>query len=220
MRFRVYLTSLDCGLSRVKVLILKRLWDEGVEFPRGWVTSEELLSLTQQKYFDRRVRELRDEAGCDIVTAQRGTDHLYRLNSARVNSTKPRRYLTESQKRALFETHNYRCIVCGCIVSPGVRGLQADHKIPLSRGGTHETTNWQPLCVECNVAKRRACAGCNLDCLRCTWAFPERVGRLVQLTLSAEVEAKLQAIAQQSSRPVSEVLLDIITTTLNRGNRP
>ncbi len=220
MRFKVYLTSLDCRLSRVKVLILNRLWDEGVEFPRGWVTSEELLSLTQQKYFDRRVRELRDETGCDIVTAQRGTDHLYRLNSARVNSTKPRRYLTESQKRVLFETHNYRCTVCGCIVSPGVRGLQADHKIPLSRGGTHETTNWQPLCVECNVAKRRACAGCNLDCLRCPWAFPERVGRLVQLTLSVEVEAKLQAIAQQSSRPVSEVLLDIITATLARKNRP
>jgi 5-methylcytosine-specific restriction endonuclease McrA len=219
MRFKVYQSSLGCRLSRVKVLILKRLWDEGVDFPRGWVTSEELLSLTQQKYFDRRVRELRDEAGCDIVTAQRGTDHLYRLNSAKVNSTKPRRYLSESQKRALFEANKYRCITCGRIVSPGVRGLQADHKIPLSRGGTHETTNWQPLCVECNVAKRRACAGCNLDCLRCPWAFPERLGCRVQLTLSAELESKVQAIAQQADRPVSEVLLGIITAALARGNR-
>ncbi|MCP4130899.1 MAG: hypothetical protein GY754_07940 [bacterium] len=48
-------------LSKVKQLILKMLKE------KEWVSSKDLLEATQQKYFDRRIRELRDELGYDII---------------------------------------------------------------------------------------------------------------------------------------------------------
>ena len=219
MRFRVYQSSLGGKLSRVKVLILQRLWDEGDEFPRGWVSSSELLLLTKQKYFDRRVRELRDEVGCDIETAQQRGEHVYRLASEEVKAANPRGYLSIAQKRALFQSAAFRCAICSRAFTAGVRGLQADHKVPLNRGGKHSLENWQPLCVECNVAKRRACAGCDLECAKCPWAFPEQIGRRVQLTLSEDLEAAIQELSKQSARPSSEVLLDLIRTGLAKTDR-
>jgi hypothetical protein len=214
MRFRIYQSSLGSKLSRVKVLILQRLWDEGDDFPRGWVSSSELLALTKQKYFDRRVRELRDEAGCDIETTRRGGEHVYRLHSEAVTVPNPRGYLSTPQKQSLFEANNFRCAVCSSVFAPGIRGLQADHRVPLMRGGKHAIENWQPLCVGCNVAKRRACTGCQLDCAQCPWAFPERVGRRVQLTLAEDLDQVIQGLSQQTSRPIPEVLLDLIRAGL------
>jgi hypothetical protein len=220
MRFRVYQSSLNGKLSKAKLVILQRLWSEGSEFPRGWVASSELLLLTTQKYFDRRVRELRDELGCDIETGTLKGGHAYRLASPRVLAANPRAYLSAKEKRELFEREGYCCAVCGRKLAAGVRGLQADHKVPLKRGGPHDGSNWQPLCVECNVAKRRACAGCNLDCQQCPWAYPERIGRRVQLTLAIELEAKIQEVARHTGKSLQEVLIDAITAGVGtRGQR-
>ncbi|EOA5446037.1 HNH endonuclease [Escherichia coli] len=79
-----------------------------------------------------------------------------------------REYLTESQRSSLFSNCSNTCATCGKTVAAGVRGLQADHKIPLSRGGGNELTNWQALCHNCNVGKRRACEGCTEDCYTCS----------------------------------------------------
>ena len=59
------------NLSEVKYNILKTLWDSGDNFPKEWIKSSELLEITNQKYFDRRARELKDELGCDIETDSR-----------------------------------------------------------------------------------------------------------------------------------------------------
>jgi hypothetical protein len=218
MRFRVYQSSLGCDLSDVKLVILQRLWEEGSDFPRGWVLSSALLALTKQKYFDRRVRELRDENGCDIATGSSAGEHAYRLVSASLLPSNPRAYLSKGQKRALFERAEYRCIVCGRTFAPGVRGLQADHKVPLKRGGAHDLANWQSLCVECNVAKRRACAECDLDCKQCPWAYPERVGRRVQLTLSVDLEALLQEEARRRGKALHAVLVEALeASVVNRS---
>jgi hypothetical protein len=214
MRFRVYQSSLGCKLSRVKLVILQRLWDEGSDFPRGWVTSSELLALTKQKYFDRRVRELRDEVGCDIETGNLAGEHAYRLISASLLVSNPRAYLSAPAKRALFEQAQYCCAACGREFASGVRGLQADHKVPLKRGGSHDRANWQPLCVECNVAKRRACAGCDLDCEQCAWAYPERVGRRVQLTLSVDLEARLQEEVRRRGKALQEVIVEALEASV------
>lgn len=180
------------GLSEVKTKILTRLWkNDKTSFPKPWVRSSELLTLTGQKYFDRRIRELRDEQGCDIETAPLNGEHSYRIKSATRTGGKPRGYLTGANKKALFQKFNHTCQICGGVFTAGVRGLQADHKVPLNRGGRNSEENWQPICNECNVGKRGACEGCLDDCQKCPWAFPETVGRITLLHLPPVILERL-----------------------------
>ncbi|MFA9395569.1 MAG: HNH endonuclease [Halodesulfovibrio sp.] len=169
-------------LSEAKFKIVKRLWGgDAVPFPKEWVTSSELLELTGQKYFDRRARELRDQLGCDIESAYSSElkGQAWRLVSSKLAVPQAREYLTIKQKNKLFEDAKFVCAICGLKVEAGVRGLQADHKIPLSRGGGNGLANWQPVCNTCNVVKRRACEGCDLNCSDCSWAFPENFAVVV-----------------------------------------
>ena len=183
---------LKARLSAVKRQILGTLWDAGDAFPRDWVPSSHLLAVTNQKYFDRRVRELRDELGLDVETRHIHGEHHYRLLSDDIKAANPRLYLSEVQKRALFRRENNTCQVCGTAAEAGVRGLQADHKIPLIRGGSHDECNWQSLCNVCNVAKRRACQDCELDCRQCPWAFPGELGMTLSLQLPRELFDRVQ----------------------------
>lgn len=193
--FKNYVAQLP-GLSEVKLKILRRLWSEdSTPFPKPWVGSSILLDLTGQKYFDRRTRELRDEYGCHIENGHINGEHAYRLVSEKLQEAKPREYLTETEKRQLFERFQYICQICGAKADAGVRGLQADHKVPLIRGGKHVHSNWQPICNVCNVGKRRACADCLADCQKCPWAFPELVGQVTLVHLPPNI---LTAIRQRS----------------------
>jgi hypothetical protein len=218
MRFDEYIKFLGARVSKVKAVILERLWNEGESFPRGWVRSSELLSLTGQKYFDRRVRELRDEFGCDIETGTSEGEHAYRLLSTRVENANPRAYLSSAQKDRVFEMAGYTCAVCGRKFDSEARGLQADHKVPLTRGGGHEYANWQPLCVVCNVGKRRACAGCDLDCKQCPWAFPEMVGRRVVLSMPFDLEQAAREQATRTGVDISEMIIQSVRSALGRQN--
>ena len=201
-----YIATLPIKLVGVKFKILERLWSEGNEFPRGWVTSSELVILTGQKYFDRRIREMRDNVGCDIESGTNNGKYTYRLKSLSLGIANLRMYLTQVQKRKLFEAADGRCAVCNRSFSSETRGLQADHKVPLSRGGALEFTNWQPLCVECNVGKRRACEGCELECNICPWAFPERVGRRIIVQVPANVE---EAILRYSNDSGTDLITSV-----------
>jgi 5-methylcytosine-specific restriction endonuclease McrA len=192
MLLREYLEKFNPRLSDVKSLIVKELWNSSDEFPRKWVSSSRLLELTGQKYFDRRIRELNDQAGADIETGVVSGHHHYRLRSPDFKKANPRQYLTESQKASMFRLAGNRCQVCGKTAVAGVRGLQADHKKPLQRGGSHDGTNWQAICNECNVAKRRACQGCTLNCDSCSWAYPETTGLPVIIRLPVEQFDRLQ----------------------------
>jgi 5-methylcytosine-specific restriction endonuclease McrA len=63
----------------------------------------------------------------------------------------------------LFERDNGRCKLCGCELSmttkwPHPKTPTRDHVIPLSKGGTHERSNLQLACAECNVRKGNRCA--------------------------------------------------------------
>ena len=95
--FEDFLTLLPSKPSKVQRLLLERLWNEGDGFPRGWVTTAEQLELSKQGYFDRRFRELRDEAGLYIESAQdeRGA-HAWRLKSMDLQIANPR---TTCQRR-------------------------------------------------------------------------------------------------------------------------
>lgn len=214
MTFEEYIATLPKMPSKVKMVILKRLWDEGQDFPRGWVRSSELLGLTGQKYFDRRVRELRDNVGCEIETGQRGNEHAYRLNSSNTAIATPRAYLPNPLKKELFRASKYRCAICDRQFVSGLRGLQADHRVPLNRGGSNGDGNWQSLCVECNVGKRKACAGCDLDCQICPWAFPDRVGKRILIQLPQETELLIREYAAHSGKTFDSCVAEGLTQYL------
>lgn len=209
--FQNYLSQLPSTrtLSEVKLLILKRLWhDDFTPFPKPWVSSDELLQLTGQKYFDRRTRELRDGLGCDIESSysQQFSGHAWRFKSDTIALPQNREYLTDIQKTGLFTNYNYTCAVCGLQAQAGIRGLQADHKVPLSRGGGNDISNWQPLCHNCNIGKRRACSGCTLFCEQCSWAFPEKHGVSTMVNLSEDALRKAERTAIEQGITLNDVL--------------
>jgi hypothetical protein len=207
MTFDDYVNSLPTTkLSKAKQIILQMLWDAGHDFPRNWVASSAILRATNQKYFDRRARELRDEVGCDLESqyVEALGEHGWRLRSSSLLTSNRREYLTVIAKQTLFKERNNTCATCGKQVAAGVRGLQADHKIPLIRGGTHQPDNWQPICHNCNVGKRRACEGCNDECRKCSWAFPEDVGIKTVLDLPPELLSKLYQLSGGSHSEMNE----------------
>ena len=56
---------------------------------------------------------------------------------------------TQEEWEALCAAHGGACAWCGCTYKP----LTRDHIVPLSRGGSHDITNIQPLCRNCNCKK-------------------------------------------------------------------
>lgn len=55
---------------------------------------------------------------------------------------------TPAEWRAMCEHYGHRCLCCG-VVKP----LTPDHVIPLSKGGSNDIANIQPLCLDCNRRK-------------------------------------------------------------------
>jgi len=211
MKLDKYLASLPTKrkLSEVKLKILTRLWGKPNDsFPKPWVSSAELLELTGQKYFDRRTRELRDQLGCNLESSYREEfgGHAWRVVSYELAPPQDRDYLTQSQKIKLFEKHDYCCSTCGKKVDAGIRGLQADHKVPLSRGGSNDLINWQPMCNNCNVGKRRACEGCELECETCSWAFPEAVGVKTMVSIKESTLRKIDAYSGSSGKSRDKIM--------------
>lgn len=213
MSLKNYLKQLPTKrkLSDVKLKILTRLWGkEADSFPKPWVSSDELLKLTDQKYFDRRTRELRDQLGCDLESKYIAdfSGHAWRIKSEKLEPPLDRNYLTQSQKNKLFEDHDSTCVTCGLKVDAGIRGLQADHKIPLSRGGSNDLSNWQPMCNNCNVGKRRTCEGCALDCQTCSWAYPEIHGVRTMVSIGEKTLRRVDAYSVETGITRDKVMED------------
>lgn len=58
---------------------------------------------------------------------------------------------TINEWNELKALYNYMCVGCGC-KEPAIK-LTADHKIPISKGGSNFIDNIQPLCKKCNSFK-------------------------------------------------------------------
>jgi len=71
------------------------------------------------------------------------TSNRYHLALSRAEGS-----YTEKQWLDLCSESNNRCFCCGKI-----KPLEADHVIPVSKGGTNWISNIQPLCHSCNTSK-------------------------------------------------------------------
>jgi hypothetical protein len=128
------------------------------------VTSKQLRDAAgvEVSEWARRVRELRDEEGMQILT------HVDR------EELKPGEYLLETLKlrpavargisgrvrRRIYERNGFTCRVCGAEAGeesgcePGKKcRLQIDHILPISQGGTDDEHNLRAVCVYYNKDK-------------------------------------------------------------------
>lgn len=160
------------GIYRV---ILETLWPKGHGIPGPIVglgaIREAIDAFKGTAYRDptRRIRELQGEEGFLGITQQ---GSRYQLIDTNIYPKKqPRTHLSNDNWGRVLGRYGNVCAACGN--EPGESGFQQDHKVPRSRGGTDDITNWQPLCDSCNNLKSTACRGCKNDCGKCAWAHPE-----------------------------------------------
>lgn len=78
-------------------------------------------------------------------------DQLYWARMRRLRERGATGSHTLTQFRLLCQKYEYRCLCCGQ-QEPSIK-LEADHVLPLSRGGTDDISNIQPLCGRCNRKK-------------------------------------------------------------------
>lgn len=190
-------------LSEVKKLILSLL------SKKKWVSSKELLDETKQKYFDRRIRELRDENGYDIINKIINGEAHYSLQSKKRLPTIKRTYLSKKDRDILNTTEIDICPICGNNFSDK-RQKVYDHRIPVIKGGQGILDNYQIICNECNNQKRSICRHCVLDCNNCFLAFPEKFSAPIILQLDTEKYNLIKTIANKNNLSVNEFLLKII----------
>jgi hypothetical protein len=174
-----------------------------------WVTTNELLNLTGQKYLDRRIRELRDEEGWRIVHERRGREHGYRLISLEKAKGRKRHYLSSKKKENIFLRDDFTCQICGRHLS--FETAQVDHKIPLIRDGDLSESNLQTLCVECNVYKRGQCHKCTVSsCKNCILSDPSLSESHIVLQLPRDLFSKLEAKAEEQGKNVADIIVSLL----------
>ena len=86
-------------------------------------------------------REYRKDTTRQTIYKQRRRNMLKGLPST----------LTPKEWQELLEEHNHKCAYCGTNGKP----LEAEHKIPASRGGGYTKENIVPSCGPCNRQKKQ-----------------------------------------------------------------
>lgn len=193
--------------SNVKLTILELLW------PGEWIEGSKIFEATKQTYYDRRIRELR-ENGWQIETRSAGGNSLYRLCSHEKSPGNTRQYPSAQQKKAIWERDQGRCQICGA----SDENMQYDHKIPLERQGETTTENLQLLCRACNIDKRGACKRCRLtSCEACPYAYPEHVHSRLMIHLDDPTTEQLRADSEKQGKSHGSVIAEIISKYYTRG---
>jgi HNH endonuclease len=199
-------------------ILLEELWPTGHGIPGPRVKEEELREAIERfrrnqhtggkpykPYIDvfRRLRELQGEEGITGIGREGKTYQL--VNLSLTEKRIPRIKLSDTDWQQILHKYQQRCPVCSRL-EPEVR-FQQDHKIPRTRGGNNELSNWQPLCDECNNFKSTSCRGCQLECGQCSWAFPESYA---PIRLSSDNISKLREYAAKSNLDPHDFLNQIV----------
>jgi 5-methylcytosine-specific restriction endonuclease McrA len=126
--------------------------EEISEYKKRWATkNEESVSASKRKHYELN----RDEI---IARSKKwGEENPEKVRQAKANTSRKRRAarhaspgsFTAEEFEALCEQYGNRCLACGDTEA----ALEADHVVPLTRGGSDEIGNVQPLCGVCNRKK-------------------------------------------------------------------
>ena len=126
--------------------------DEIAEYKKQWAAeNEDSVEASRRKHYKLH----RDEI---IARSEKwGEDNPEKVRQAKANNSRKRRAakhaspgsFTVEEFEALCDAYGNRCLACGTTDVP----LEADHVVPLTRGGTDDIGNIQPLCGSCNREK-------------------------------------------------------------------
>ncbi len=141
------------ALTKARKKELNRIW---------YVANKEAKNASSREWLSRNSQRFRD------YKRQWEVDHpeikIDRANWQKQNRDKCRSYtnkhralritnggtFTSDEWDKLCQQYHYRCLGAG----PHGGSLSVDHVVPLSRGGTNDIANIQPLCCACNSRKR------------------------------------------------------------------
>lgn len=153
------------------------------------VTTKELSAVAEIHDYQRRIRELRDEEGMQILSHNDRDD--LKSNEYLLETLEPRpviaRDIGDKLRRQILERNGYTCQVCGSGAGeesgcePGRKcRLQIDHVIPISQGGTDQEYNLRAVCVGYNKDKSNLIVPTSRDAIS-AMALIRRQPRDVQL---------------------------------------
>ena len=122
--------------------------------------SKELQKLADSSEWARRVRELRNEEGYDIIT--HNDDSSLKPGQYMLRSSKPKpafaRNISKETRAFVLDRNGFTCQMCGAVAgevhpydSHGRKTrLHIGHVIDKSMSGTDEATNLRAICSVCN----------------------------------------------------------------------
>jgi hypothetical protein len=133
-----------------RALCLERAETYRKEHPDKVKAATDLWSAENKEYRKAYKKEYRRNNKEKI--AQYRKDNPDKLRSYKANrktrQTKAGGRFNEGQWLRLCKKYHYKCLCCN-----KRRKLTADHVIPVSKGGTSDISNIQPLCGPCNSKK-------------------------------------------------------------------
>ena len=199
-------------------LILELLWPEGHGIPGPHVSESDLRAAVNASraesgkppYVDlfRRMRELQGEEGFTSIIKE---GVKYQMISLEVSAKRePRAKPPPKMWERIKAKADFRCSHCGQ-QEPDVK-LSPDHRQPRARGGSNDEENWQPLCEQCNNLKSSACQGCNMNCMTCSWAYPETYK---PISIADDNKVQIQRIAEKRGVHQSDLVNQILREYFN-----
>jgi 5-methylcytosine-specific restriction endonuclease McrA len=126
--------------------------EEISEYKKGWAADhEEKVAASKLAYYEREREEV-------IARSKKWAEsNPEKVRQAKANNRRKRRaarhaspgIFTAEEFEALCESYGNRCLACGETKA----ALEADHVVPLTKGGSDSISNIQPLCGSCNRKK-------------------------------------------------------------------
>lgn len=169
------------------------------------VTNEDLMRVSGQHNYARRIRELRAEGWkIKYVNVPGG----YILKSAKKSPIAVDKYINLKLRTKILERDNYTCQLCGCTNKNNRSGkqkviLEVDHIKPLTLGGKTVEKNLWTLCSRCNAGKKSLLA------------YPETIkNKIITLNLPDELRYKISERARKRGVTVNLLLMSIIEAEL------
>lgn len=110
-----------------------------------------MVSLRSREHYERNKDEI-------VARSKKwGEENPEKVKAAKTNYLRRRRatrhvspgHFTAEEFEELCERHGNSCLACG---GTGIK-LEADHVVPLTKGGSDDINNIQPLCGTCNRRK-------------------------------------------------------------------
>ncbi len=102
--------------------------------------------MTKHQRYYRRNRERRRQERRDYYKRNRPRERAYQHRRRHGGPVG----FTPEEFEELCHAAGWRCLACGVETT----NLTPDHVIPLSKGGSNDIRNIQPLCLSCNSSKQ------------------------------------------------------------------